>query len=99
MSHTRAGGNDPAYYRYTSLGTARTFATMAGGSMPAGATRVLVQPETQSVRWRDDGTAPTATVGNLIPANTVVEFGGKLASVQIIETAGSATVNLNFYQD
>ena len=45
------------YQQITSL-TASTALTV-----PAGATLAVIVPESQSVRWRDDGVAPTASVG------------------------------------
>ena len=41
------------YQQITSLSSA------TGLTVPQGATLALIVPETQNVRWRDDGTNPT----------------------------------------
>lgn len=88
------GQREPnGYQQITSLGSAVGLTLTNPGS-----NLCLIQPETQSVRWRDDGTAPTATVGNLIAAGDVLEYVGKLESIQIIETTASAKVNVNYYR-
>ena len=49
-------------------------------------------------RWRDDGTAPTATVGMLLSAGQTQTFSGDLAALKFIQTgAGVATLNVSFY--
>lgn len=72
--------------------------TYTADAIPKGARAALIEAETQSIRWRDDGTAPTATVGHVIAAGSSMfyEFG-PLSNVQIIETAASAKANITFY--
>lgn len=79
------------YQQLTSL------SAVAALTVPAGATSALIIAEIQSVRWRDDGSDPTATVGMLVPTNTLMEFGGNLAAVKFIETAASAKLNVTYY--
>ena len=50
------------------------------------------------VNWRDDGVAPTSTVG--MPMNTTdppFEYMGSLAGIQFIEQSGAASVEVAFY--
>lgn len=61
-------------------------------------TTVVFQPESQSIRWRPDGVAPTSTVGFLVTAGTTVCFNGDLSKVQFIEVAGGATLNVAVYE-
>ena len=42
---------------------------------PTGTTYALIQAETHNVRWTDDGSTPTATVG--IPVNVATVVGWK----------------------
>jgi hypothetical protein len=64
----------------------------------AGATVAVVQAESQDVRWRDDGTAPTASVGMVLKAGEVARFSNTpLASVKFIETTASAKLNVAYY--
>lgn len=85
-SHTPQG-----YQQITSLGSA------VGLTVPAKATFAIIQTETQPVRWRDDGTAPTASVG--VPLETGDEFfyTGNLSAIKFIETASAAKLNISYY--
>lgn len=65
---------------------------------PAGATIAVVVAETSSVRWRDDGVAPTASVGMLLAAGTYLTFTDtNLAAVQFIQTAAGAVLDVAYY--
>jgi hypothetical protein len=62
-----------------------------------GATRMLVCVETGSVRWRDDGTAPTSTVGMPIPFNGSPCAWFKeatLSAIQFIQQVGTYTIDV-----
>lgn len=88
----RAGSRRPiGYSQITSL-TAAT-----GLTVPEGARFALIQPTAQNVRFRDDGTDPTATVGMLIVTNDVLEYSGDLTKIKFIEAAASAVLNISFY--
>lgn len=85
------------YVQLTSLAAA---AGVAAASVPDGAKAALIQAETQPVRYRDDGVAPTASVGMIIPANGSVWYTGwrfDSTLLQFIETTASAKVNILFY--
>lgn len=67
-------------------------------TVPAGARIATIQAESQTVRWRDDGTSPTATVGNRIfVGDTLVYDAADLAVVKFIEEVASAKLNIHFY--
>ena len=57
----------------------------------------LITPETQGVRWRDDGTAPTSTVGMPLAAGVTLQYDGDLNKIQFIEQTGSAKLNISYY--
>ena len=66
--------------------------------MPDGATYAVVQCTTQNVRWRDDGTAPTATVGmQLTVSPDMLVYDGALKTIKFIEEAASAVLNVSYY--
>lgn len=67
-------------------------------TIPSGTSEAFVVCETQSVRWRDDGTNPTASVGVLLPVNTPFPYIGSLARIKFIETTASATCFVSYYQ-
>ncbi len=61
---------------------------------PSGAGLIILQCETQNVKFTLDGTTPTATVGFLLTAGDppiLVPVAG--AAVKVIEVAASASVN------
>lgn len=69
-------------------------------TVPSGAVRAIVVVEDQPVRWRDDGTDPSATVGFLQPATTRFELYGKqsLDNFKIIKDgATDAAVGVVYY--
>jgi len=80
------------YEQVTSLSSA------TGLTVPDGTSLVLAQAETQSVRWRDDGTNPSATVGMIIAAGDVLSYTGDAKSLKFIETAASAKLNVSYYK-
>lgn len=67
------------------------------GTIPANAARVLLQAESQNVRWRDDGTDPTASVGTLIYAGQLFEYTGTLSAIKFIEAASGGKLNVSYY--
>lgn len=73
-------------------------AAVGVGTIPPGTEMILVQCQTQNVRYRDDGTDPTGTVGMVLVALTIYEFSvAQIARMKFIETAASAALNLSFY--
>lgn len=80
------------YEQITSLSIAATL------TVPAGTQMALVQAESQNVRWRDDGTNPTTTVGMRLGAGETLEYtAAQLAVVAFIEEAASAKLNVSYY--
>lgn len=67
-------------------------------TIPAGTTLIRIIPETQAVRWRDDGTAPTATVGQpLSVGSELVYTAGQMSALRFIEQAVGAKLNVTYY--
>ena len=66
-------------------------------TVPDGATLAVVTPESQSVRWRDDGIAPTASVGMPLTLLTTLSYDGDLKNIRFIQQAASATINVSYY--
>lgn len=79
------------YQQVTSLGTAKGIASNNG--------RVaLIQALNQNVRWRDDGTNPTDTVGMRLHAGETMFYVGDLRKIRFIEEAASAQLNVSVYE-
>lgn len=91
---TRAGYMEPAgYIQMTTLNAAVAFT-----SVPAGATLAIVQAESQNVRYRDDGSNPTASVGMILAAGDSLFYTGDFSAIKFIEVTGSAKLNITFYK-
>ena len=57
----------------------------------------LLQAVGQNIRWRDDGTDPTAAVGMLLLVGNPLPYYGDLKAIRFIETAASAELNVSVY--
>jgi len=87
------------YQQITSLGTA-TGLTVPQKDLQglAGTPRIaIITPEAQAVRWRDDGVAPTATVGMPLAAGVTLQYDGDLSQIQFIEQTSGAKLNITYY--
>ena len=69
-------------------------------SIPSDANKAIIQPETGDIRYRDDGTAPTSSVGMYLFAdNTLtIESLAMLNAIQLIAVSGTVTVNISYYK-
>jgi hypothetical protein len=74
-----------------------TLTGSTGLTVPTGATMALITPLTQGVRWRDDGTAPSASVGMPIAAGAYFSYDGDLNKIRFIELTTSAELNISYY--
>ncbi len=64
-----------------------------------GATFCYISVESAGVRYRDDGTNPTATVGMPLLAGTAgFLYSGNLAAIKFIQTTAGAAVDVSYYQ-
>ncbi len=79
------------YQQITSLSAS------AALTVPTGATMALIVADTQAVRWRDDGTAPTASVGMPLAVGVSLSYDGDLKAIRFIQQASSATLNVSYY--
>lgn len=80
------------YKQITSLSSATGL-----GTIPQGATLALIVPETQAIRWLDDGTNPTASVGMPVAAGSYLSYDGDLNRIKFIEQSASAKINVSYY--
>src|SRR6185312_7382433 len=58
----------------TGIAGAAVLLSSVSGGIPAGATTVVVVGEAAALRWKDDGVAPTATVGMPLPIGQYMTF-------------------------
>jgi hypothetical protein len=67
-------------------------------TVPAGSRFAEIIVDVAGVRYRDDGTAPTASVGMPLSAGAVLEYDGSLSAVQFIRSGGTdAVLNILYY--
>jgi hypothetical protein len=87
-------------YAYNSAGIgqyALTVATATNLTPPTGATIAQICVETAPVRYRDDGIAPTASVGIPLAAGWCGPYAGPLSAIQFIAQSGSPTIGVFYY--
>lgn len=65
--------------------------------IPAGAVGCQLQCSAQAIRWRDDGTAPTAAIGFPLAVGTPLTFEGNLAQLRLISQVAGAVVDVRFF--
>lgn len=72
-----------------------------GLTIPEGARIALVIVENAGVRFREDGVAPSATVGMPVPSKGIVRVTTNLSGIQFIEQASSsgAALSVTYYGD
>lgn len=72
-------------------------------SIPSNANKALIIFENASVRWRDDGTSPTGSVGMLLYVGQVLTLESRtsLTNFKVIREANEtvdASLNVSYYQ-
>jgi len=87
------------YQQITSLSasSALTVPTMDKNGNKQQPTIAIIIPEAQAVRWRDDGTDPTASVGMPLSAGVALQYDGDLSKIQFIEQVAGAKLNISYY--
>ena len=80
------------YQQITSLSAA------TGLTVPTGANWCIFTAETQAVRWRDDGTNPSATVGMPVAVNVPTVYTGRLGMIKFFEQTASAKLNVTYFK-
>lgn len=79
------------YQQITSLSSATLL------TVPAGSTLAVIEAESQAVRWRDDGTNPTSSVGHVLNPGDVYVYRGNLGGIKFIEVTTSAKLSVSYY--
>lgn len=63
-----------------------------------GAVLLLIVPEAQAVRWRDDGTAPTTAIGQPLAVGAELRYTAhNLANLRFISQSAGALLNVTVY--
>lgn len=95
----KAVTNCMGYQQITSLGTSTglTVPSTTRDGLRTVPTFALIIAETQGVRWRDDLTAPTASVGMPLPVGIPLQYDGNLSNIRFIEQVAGAKLNISYY--
>lgn len=79
-----------------------TNASASALTVPAGANMAIISVEGNSIRFRDDGTAPTTSIGVIVNPGSTLELHDVvlLKAIQLIavDNSASAVINASFYQ-
>jgi hypothetical protein len=57
----------------------------------------LIIAEGAAVRWRDDGAAPTASVGMPLAVGVPLQYDGDLSKIRFIQQTATAKLNISYY--
>ncbi len=81
------------YQQITSLATATSL------TVPSGSTAALITVGVAAVRYRDDGTAPTASIGMpMSPSGSPLLYQGTLSAIQFIQVTTGAVLDILYYK-
>jgi hypothetical protein len=79
------------YQQYTSLSAATGLSPI-----PAGTIYIVVTVESAGIRWRDDGTNPTASVGMPVSSGASFSYTANFAAIKFIQQSASATIDVYY---
>jgi hypothetical protein len=85
-------GQPLGYQQITNLAAA------VGLVVPAGARFAIIQAEAANIRWRDDGTNPTATVGIRLLQDDTYGREEDLKAVKFIQETLGGILNVAYYE-
>jgi hypothetical protein len=75
-----------------------TLSALSSLTVPTGAQEALITVETAAVRYRDDGTAPTAAIGMPLAVGATLDYTGTLANIQFIAQTGTPVLDILYYK-
>lgn len=82
------------------IDTAQAIASISAAAIAIflkGECTLLISCEAQAVRWRDDGTAPTAAVGMPLAVGVERMFPARAKNLQFISVVAGAILNVTVY--
>ena len=100
MSQT-SGATGGAGVYVTSGPTTSSSASLTSGGVPVPATYAVICAYTQAVNYRDDGVAPTGTLGTGgqgIAAGNCIPYSGTMTALQFIQQTSGAILGVSFYR-
>ena len=85
------------YCQITSLSSAKALSSCSGG-IPVGSTAALISVEGSNIRYRDDGIAPTSSVGMPLVEGQAFWYSGTISNLQFIQQTSGASIDVLFYR-
>lgn len=87
------------YMQLTAMSSAKSIASATGGgAIPTDTYSAILQAEAQDIRYRDDGTNPSATVGMILKVGIPIEYTGDLTAIKFFEATSGGILNISFYK-
>lgn len=86
------GGEPAGYVKLEDL------AAVVALAPPEGATIALIAVELAPVRYRDDGTDPTADQGMPVNVAQTIRYCGNLSAVKFVQQAAGAAISVLYYR-
>lgn len=74
-----------------------TFDGQGAPGIPLSTKTLLIVPEVQAVRWKDNGTAPTAALGQPLAVGSELRYTGNPANIQFISQTAGALINVTAF--
>ena len=74
-----------------------TVPTTAPDGLNAKPVFALIVAEGAAVRWRDDGVAPTSTVGMPLAVGVPLQYDGDLTKIRFIQQIATGIINVSYY--
>lgn len=86
-------------YEQITVNTAKglTVPTTAPDGLNAKPVFALIVAEGAAVRWRDDGVAPTSTVGMPLAVGVPLQYDGDLTKIRFIQQVATGIINVSYY--
>lgn len=84
------------YCQLTSVSSSTLVSSCSSG-IPQSAGWAVICVDTAAIRWRDDGTAPTASVGMPVASGQCFYYSGAFSALSVIAQTGTPVVNISFY--
>lgn len=85
---------DPLGYRHVDLSTTTVYEL---NDIPGGSSLALIKIEGASIRYRDDGVDPTATVGMPLSPGETLQYDASMGDLRLIAQSTGAVANISFY--
>lgn len=88
----------PVGYQQLTVSSAAVGLTLpAASNNVTGPRYAVIRCATANVRWRDDGTNPSATVGVPLNVGEILEYDGNLSAIKFIRVSADATLDISYY--